>query len=298
LFSVYFEVARITENQEVLDEAMQISTDRVKRAEYAFEYGQNSKLDVLNARVDATNDSILYMNSKQALANAKRDLNVVLNQELTTLFAVDTTVNFTPMDQIEAFYQSAKENNVTLLQNQLNLAINAYDVKISRSGYLPTIGLTGSYGWNLSNNPSTPFFPSQKREADNIQLGASLTWNLFDGGRTTTRVRNAKIALANQELTRSQLELEVERDIRNALEIYKNRLQVFKIQQQNVVTNQHNFNRSTAQFQLGRITSLEFRQAQTNLLLAQTNRNAAKYDAKLAELQLMQLLGQLLNIPY
>ncbi|WP_245871706.1 TolC family protein [Sediminicola luteus] len=298
LFSVYFEVARITENQVVLDEAMQISTDRVTRAEYAFEYGQNSKLDVLNARVDATNDSILYMNSKQSLANAKRDLNVVLNQELTTLFTVDTTVNFTPMDQIEAYYEKVKDHNVTLLQNERNLAINAYDVKISRSGYLPSIGLTGSYGWNLNQNPASAFFPSQNQTRDNLQLGAALTWNLFDGGRTTTRVKNAKIALANQELTRSQLELEIERDIRNALEIYKNRLQVFKIQEQNVVTNQHNFNRSTAQFQLGRITSLEFRQAQTNLLLAQTNRNAAKYDAKLAELQLMQLLGQLLNIPY
>ncbi|HCO83238.1 MAG TPA: transporter, partial [Arenibacter sp.] len=52
------------------------------------------------------------------------------------------------------------------------------------------------------------------------------------------------------------------------------------------------------QFQLGRITSIEFRQAQINLLNAQTNKNLAKYDAKLAELQLLQLTGQLLSVEF
>ena len=84
--------------------------------------------------------------------------------------------------------------------------------------------------------------------------------------------------------------------MQNAKENYLNRLQVFSLQEQNVVTNQNNFERSNEQFQLGSITSIEFRQAQINLLNAQTNKNLAKYDAKLAELQLLQLTGQLLNI--
>jgi outer membrane protein TolC len=43
---------------------------------------------------------------------------------------------------------------------------------------------------------------------------------------------------------------------------------------------------------------LEFRQAQLNLLNAQTSYNLAKFDAKLAEVQLLQLTGQLLNIEF
>ncbi|MBT8313249.1 MAG: TolC family protein, partial [Maribacter sp.] len=82
----------------------------------------------------------------------------------------------------------------------------------------------------------------------------------------------------------------------NARAIYENRLNIYYIQEQNVLTNQNNFERSKEQFQLGRITSIEFRQAQINLLNAQTNKNLAKYDAKLAELQLLQLTGQLLNV--
>mgnify|MGYP000625075304 FL=1 len=96
LFSVYYEVARLTENENVLQQALEISTDRIKRAEYAFEYGQNTKLDILNAQVDVTNDSINILNTRQQLANTKRDLNVVLNQGLNENFEVDTLVNFIP----------------------------------------------------------------------------------------------------------------------------------------------------------------------------------------------------------
>ncbi|MDP5043618.1 MAG: TolC family protein, partial [Leeuwenhoekiella sp.] len=78
LFSVYFEVARLTENVEILEQTLEISRNRVKRAGYQFDYGQNTKLEVLNAEVDVTNDSINLMNTRQQLLNTKRDLNVVL----------------------------------------------------------------------------------------------------------------------------------------------------------------------------------------------------------------------------
>ncbi len=296
LFSVYFEVARLTENVNVFRQALEISRDRITRAEYAFEYGQNTKLDILNAQVDVTNDSINLLNAKQQLANAKRDLNVVLNQNLNETFAVDTVVNFIPRLELDEFITTAKENNVALLQTEKNLKINEYDIKVSRSGYLPTIGLSGSYGWNLNQNPPSAFFPGTNNTTYNINFGARLTWNLFDGGSTAVRVKNAKIAFENQDLLKKQIELEVDRDILNALQIYENRLAIYAIQEQNVITNENNFERSREQFQLGRITSIEFRQAQINLLNAQTNKNLSKYDAKLAELQLLQLTGQLLNI--
>ncbi len=296
LFSVYFEIARLTENQKVLLQALEISQDRIKRAEYSFEYGQNTQLDILNAQVDVTNDSINLLNANQNLANAKRDLNVILNQDLNNTFKVDTVVRFIPRLQLDEYVKLTNNNNVAVLQSERSLAINDYDIKVSRSGYLPTVGLTGAYGWNLNQSAASAFFPGTNTNNLNFALGANLTWNLFDGGGTTVRVKNAKIAYANQELTRKQIQLEVNRDILNALAIYENRLNIYQIQEQNVVTNRNNFERSEEQFKLGRITSIEFRQAQINLLNAQTNKNLAKYDAKLAELQLLQLTGQLLNI--
>ncbi|MFI8605034.1 TolC family protein [Cellulophaga baltica] len=298
LFSVYFDVARLTENNNVLKQALEISQDRFKRAEYSFEYGQNTKLDILNAQVDVTNDSIALLNVEQQLINAKRDLNVVLNQKLEEEFQVDTTLTFIPSLKLEEYLEQSIDNNVALLQTERNLKINEYDIKVSKSGYLPTVGLTGSYGWNLNQSAASAFFPGTNNTTYNLGLGASLSWNLFDGGKTTVAVRNAKITYENQELVKQQVALEVERDIQNAHTVYKNLLNIFKIQGQAVLTNENNFERSKEQFQLGRITSIEFRQAQINLLNAETNKNLAKYDAKLAELQLLQLTGQLLNINF
>jgi outer membrane protein TolC len=296
LMSVYYEVARLTENEYIQQQALEISKDRIRRLEYAFEYGQATKLDILNAEVDLTNDSINLLNTKRLLRNTKRDLNVVLNRDLTHGFEVDTTVRFLPELEIDAMLNSASANNVTVLQTESNLAINEYDIKVSKSGYLPRIGLLGSYGWNLNQSAASAFFPGVNNETFSLGVGASLTWNLFDGGTTITRVKNAKIAYKNQQLIKNQVLLEVDRDILNARETYKNRLEIYEIQEQAVITNQSNFERSREQFQLGRITSIQFRQAQIDLLNAQTVKNLAKYDAKLAEVQLLQLTGQILNV--
>ena len=298
LFSVYYEVARLSENLEILKETLRISRERVSRSNYQFEYGQNTKLNVLNAQVDVANDSINLLNTRQQLANTKRDLNVILNQDIENSFEVDTILKFIPKIQLEEYLANSTKNNVTLLQNESSLQISDYDIKVSKSGYLPLVGLTGSYGWNENRNPASAFFPGNVSDTYTLAAGINLTWNLFDGGSTITRVRNAKIALDNQEIIKSQVIKEVERDIANALGNYRNRLHIYKIQQQNVITSQNNFERSQERFKLGQITSIEFRQAQINLILAETNKNSAKYDAKIAELQLLQLTGQLLNVEF
>lgn len=294
LFTVYFEVARLTENITVLEDTYANTSSRLQRAEYSFEFGQVNKLDVLNAQVDLVNDSINLISEKQALRNAKRDLNIILNKSLADRFVVDTSVYFTNPLKIEEFVGSASENNVTLLQLEKNIRINDLLLKGSKSVFLPTIGLTGSYGWNEGQFPATNFLASNTSQG--FSAGLNLTWNLFDGGSGVTAVRNARIQLDSQELLREQTRQQILRDIANALGDYENRLQVYNLQKQNVLTATDNYNRSNEQYKVGRITSIELRQAQINLLNAKTNRNFAKYTAKLAELQLLQLTGQLLNL--
>lgn len=296
LFTVYFEVARLYENVDVLQETLEISRQRVTRAEYQFEYGQANNLVVLNARVDVNNDSINLLQAKQQLQNTKRDLNVLLNREMDrTDFVVDTTVSFLPRLSLDLLLESAGENNVRLLQSEKAVTISDYDVKISKSGYLPTIGLTGSYGWNRSRSAATAFFPGSTTATSGPSAGLSLAWDLFDGGRNRVRVQNARILSESTELLREQIKLEVKRDIANALGTYENKLFIYRVQEENVQTNLDNFNRTQEQYKLGQVTSIEFRQAQINLLNARTSFNLAKYDAKLAELELLRLTGRILD---
>lgn len=298
LFSVYFEIARLSENVEVLKQTLAISRQRVTRAEYQFEYGQSNKLQVLNAKVDVTNDSINLISTKQQLRNTKRDLSVILNREPSARFEVDTLVSFTPEITMETYVEEAKENNVSLLQIEQNLVISEYDIKVNKSGYLPTVGLTGSYGWNRNRSAESPFFPGSLQTTSGLSASVNLSWDIFDGGSTSVRVRNAKIRYENQQLQKEQIENEVNRDLKNALDNYQNRLYIYRLQEQNVITSEANFERSEERFKIGQISSIEFRQAQINLINAKTSKNLAKYDAKLAELQVLQLSGQLLNVEF
>jgi outer membrane protein TolC len=141
LYEVYFNIAQLTESKSIFQENLSISKERQKRAEIAFIHGQGNKLAVLNAQVDVTNDSINLIQIKQQLDNSKRDLNLLLNQPISQNFEVDLNVDFVPYIQIESYLENASENNVELLKQKSNTQINSYDLKISQSGYLPTVGL-------------------------------------------------------------------------------------------------------------------------------------------------------------
>ena len=296
LFEVYFNVAQLTESNVIFKENLSISKERQKRSEVAFIHGQGNKLAVLNAEVDVTNDSINLIQIKQQLDNSKRDLNLLLNRPIEKVFGVDLNVDFISPVLIESWVETAAENNVELLKQKSNSQINSYDIKISQSGYLPTLGLVGSYGWNLNKSPASAFFPGTNNTSYSVGVGASLSWNLFDGGRTLSRVKNAKLTFENQDLLEQESKLSFSRDLTNSIQNFKNSKQIFNIQKKQVETATYNFDRSKAQYKLGSITAIEFRQAQINLTNAQNQRTIAKYQAKLAELQLIQITGQLLNV--
>ena len=294
LYVVYYNVAQVTENVAVLKKTLTISKDRITRANYQFEYGQGTMLNVLNAQVDINNDSINLINAKQLLVNTKRDLNVVLGNVISSEFSVDTTVDFKLNIDQKDLANKMKLNNVNLLQLDKNIMINRFIVKANKSGYLPSLGLTGSYGWNKGNNNAASFVAVSTNTG--LSGGLSLSWNLFDGGATATRVTNAKIELENRSLEKESMVIDIERNFNNAWDDYQNKLTIFQVQENNIITSTNNFNRTQEKYKLGQATSIEFRQAQLNLINSELNRNQAKYAAKTAELTVLQLSGELLNI--
>jgi outer membrane protein TolC len=296
MFSVYYNVAQLSDNLNTLEETLIVTKDRLVRAEYQFEYGQNTKLEVLNAEVDINNDSINIINTKQQLKNAKRDLKLVLGETFTEDYDVETEVDFTLQFQKDSLFQQAKSRNVALLQTEKNIAISKLDINSGKSAYLPTVGLTGSYGWNKNNNNAASFLTTSTNTG--LSGGLNLSWNLFDGGATINRVRNAKINLETQQLQKENILLSIELDFNNAWDDYMNKLEIYNIQDKNITTAQNNFDRTQEKFKIGQVNSIEFRQAQINLLNAELSRNQAKYDAKLAELTLLQISGELLNVQF
>ena len=296
VFYSYYDVAQLTEDTLNISESLKISKQRLKRVQYAFEYGQNTKLQVLNAEVDVNNDSIRYINTQRLLANSKRDLNLLLGRAITTDFKVETKIEFHQLFSLETLLEKAKAANVEIQKINSSIKLNNLDIQMNKSDLLPTLNLSSSYGLQKLDNDQTFTYADQLSKGLNANI--SLNWNLFDGGTTKNRIQNSKIIADNLSIQEVQLNNSLERSMANALEVYTNSLIILTAEEKNVETNKRNFSRTEEQFKLGQITTIEFRQAQINLLNAQSNLNQSKFDAKNAELLILQLSGELLNTEF
>ncbi|GAB5475084.1 MAG: TolC family protein [Maribacter sp.] len=289
----YFNVAFQKQVVENLKINIKNSTDRLIRAQKRLKYGQGTTLDELNARVDLNNDSIAYANALRDLNNFKRNFNLVIGREVTVGFVTDTTVNFSPVPERDSLLESSKYNNIQLVLADQNILMSELDIKINRAKLLPKINGSGSYRWNESQNPPTSF--ALANESSGINLGLNLSWNIFDGGSNATRVKTAKITKRNREIELERVREQVRTEVLNAYETYTIAEYTLEAERKNVKTNELNFSRTQKQYSLGQITTVEFRQAQINLFNALNNYARAKYDLKIAEVNLFQLAGSLLG---
>ncbi|GJM29426.1 MAG: transporter [Cyclobacteriaceae bacterium] len=293
LFVAYHEVARLTENEIIQRQGLDISKGRLLRAQYGFDYGQGTQLDVLNAEVDVNTDSINYLTIVQQLGNSKRDLNLLLGRNVDIAFEVDTTVTYAENIDINALREEVHQNNVNILQINEQIISSEYDIGISKSGWVPKIGATASYGWTRSDFEESSNFTDITTNGPSA--GVSLIWNIFDGGATSTQVQNAKITLQSQQIVKERAQQQLDRNLNNAWTTYQTSLFILEAQRKNLETSRRNFERTVEQNKFGQVTSIEFRQAQVNLLNAALIYSEAKYSAKNAELALLQLSGHLLD---
>jgi len=83
--------------------------------------------------------------------------------------------------------------------------------------------------------------------------------------------------------------------VTNSYEAYRNSRLVLTLETQSLEAAELNFQRSRDLYRLGQVTSTQFREAQLNLIRSKNRMQTAKYNAKLAELSLLKLSGQLVS---
>ena len=291
VYIAYYQLALNQQNVSVLEESIEVSRERLRRAQYALEYGQGTGLDVLNAEVDIKRDSVNLLNALLNVDNQKRNLNVAMGSLNNEEFEISGDAEIRNDLDIEALLQTAKEQNINLQINRQNLTLNEMDLGIIEAETKPTITAGASYAFNYSDNATGSFIDQSNSRG--LSANVSVLWNIFDGSRDI-RKQNTAINLTNLRLQNEQIEQELARDITNAWANYRNAVYILDVEESAVQTNQENFTRTEEQVRVGRLSSIEFRQAQLNLLNAQTSLNTAKLNAKLAEVQLLALVGGLL----
>ena len=296
LFQVYlsyYTVAQLTENIEALENTIEISESRRQRAKYELDLGRGNGLAVLNAQVDIQRDSINLINALTALDIEKRNLNTAMGRDSDTPFDLITDTELNEILVLENILQNYKSNNTALQINEQNQIINSMDLDLIEVENKPIIVAGAAYNLSLQDNPSQAFITSSNSRGFTGNIG--INWPIYDASRDI-RKQNVAIALTNQKLQKEQLQQEIERDLINGWTNYNNALKVVTVEQYALSINEENFNRTKELFNAGQVNSIEFRQAQLNLLTAKTNLNNAIYNVHLSEIQLKLLSGTLISL--
>ena len=294
LFTVYFDYARLTREKEILKSTLDISVQRFERVKTKYKFGQSTSLEVSSAEVDKNTDSLNYLNIIKVLSNTKRDLNLIMNVDLESDFEVVEDVEFIDEKETENFFNAGLSNNTMFQILDKDVEISNLELKAIKSTYLPTVQLRGSYGWNETID-EIAYNPVNEFSSKGVSTGINISIPIFDGGKRITATKNARINLENSLIQKNKSELEIIKNIRNTYETYKNNLFLLQIQEKSYQTSKLSFSRFEEKYSLGLVSSLEFRQAQTNLLRAELLFNSTLFESKISELVFLKLTGKIVD---
>jgi len=288
----YYQVCRAQQNLHLAKESMRISRERWNKAKDQKAYGQANLLDVLNAEVDMNNDSTSILQTEQAFIQSIKDLNLILGVPIQNIYEVDNRVSYRDDFTADAVISDALMSNSSLKAQQQQEQISNLDIKITDAQKYPTLTAFGQYSYSRQESDASIVNYNQ---STGPKAGVSLNFNVFNGRQQRTREKNARLDYISQQERTYQVKSEVERDASNAYTDYVYKRRIVELQESSLEQAQLNFDQTKEMFQLGRVTSIEFRTAQQNLLNVAAQYNDAQYNAKVAEFYLLQLTGQLIQ---
>ncbi len=291
VISVYLQAAQSYAVIKLANENIQLSLKKTRSTKDKYDFGE-SKLPYLNSLVNLNNDSLFYIDATNMHEKQLRDLNLLLGEDISTKYELDTDIAVNETLILEDLISKALDNNVSYKIADFNIKIAEKDEKIAKSGILPTLTGRGGYAMYHSSND---IGLSAKIAGFGFSGSLSLSLPIFDGNIARKQQQNAQIAINSASINKEFVQLTLEHDITNIYGDYLNSLRVLEFQNTNLEIAQQNYSRSETAHQSGLLNGLSLRDAQLNLLNIQNLIENAKFTAKLLEYQLMHVSGQLLQ---
>jgi outer membrane protein TolC len=273
-----------------LDSTLIISEQRVKLAENRFNIGKASKLEVLNAKVDLNTDKTLYVKQSELYTNRKIRLNEIMAREASIDFKVNDDMFVADNLVLSDLEMKAESQNPELQAQIVNKRIAELQLKEVKGNRYPTI--SANTGYNFSDSESSLGF-STKNNSQGWNYGFSASIDIFNGSNQNRNEKIARIQLDNSTLAIEQQTQTLKSQLNTAYQTYLTNISLIELETNNLEIAKQNIDITLAKYRIGTIPTIEFRAAQQNYINAQLRLSDAKYQAKLSEITLKQLAGNL-----
>lgn len=292
IITSYFSVVKNKQLLKASDAAIAVYRDRARIAETKFNIGSASKLELLQAKVDLNAQRSAQLKEQTALANSKTDLNQLLARDVNMDFDVTDSIVISYQPKLDDLKKTVINQNTTLLSAQKDLSISSYTMKEIESQRYPKIGLNANYNYSRAENQVGFILLNQNA---GLNYGFTVSWNLFNGFNTTQQIKNSKLDYQNYSLHLNDIKSQIEAELLQSFKNFEDALEVLKLEEENLLLAKENVTVAFERFRLGNSSQLELKEAQKSLDDADNRTISARYDAKVAETELMRLNGELVH---
>ncbi len=292
LINSYLNALTIQENIKISKQSLELSRDRINKINDQIEFGVINKSQLLQAQVDFNSDSSEYLKSELNYANAIRSLNYTMGIKVDKKYKLENNIKFIDLETYEEVKEKvfSKNSNINLALKSKEISILDYEIILSN--FYPRVNLTGDYSYSR-NTDDANFTTLISNNGPSISLNAS--WNLYNGNKNSIQAQNNKILQEKSELEINNIKQSIELSLISLWDSYNRQKQILELEESNSKIADENFYRAIEEFKFSRITSLELRQAQLNLVLSENKIITAKNNLKNIESQIFLLMGEMPN---
>ena len=296
--NAYFNVLAAEDTLEAEQAARQAIEKQLDQAQKRFDVGLIAITDVQEAQAAYDQSIANEITSKRNLATAKESLRAITDSYPGQLNKPDNNLPLImPNPQSESdWVETSLEQNLSYLSAQVGVEIAKSEIKVQRSGHLPTIGIQASkrdIDTDSFRSDSGSEFSPADNENINEGVGVQLNLPLYSGGQVTSRVRQA---VARHRASKEKLERVARETTRIARDSYLgviSGIATVKALQQSVKSSATALQATEAGYEVGTRTTVDVLDARRRLYSSQKNLAISKYDYLKNILQLKQAAGTL-----
>ena len=288
----YFNIVRNQELYNSLEEQMNLYEERFRISQTRLEVGKGNQLDVYQAQTDLNVQKTNLLRQKQAIQTAKLQLNQAISNAPNIIYEVRDTLLIDKNYDFKALSDDAVSKNlsIALLNKQTGIAMLVEkQIEALRK---PRIVFNSAFNIGRQDNTAGLFLVNQNT---GLNAGITLSYPLYDGGNIKRQTENAKIEIESNKWRMQQLQVDLVNTLNIAYQNYQNALEILRGEAENARVARLSIEIAMERYRLSRSTVLELAQIQQGYENAIFRSVAAKYEAKLAEIDLMRISGMLIR---
>lgn len=287
----YFELLRALKVGEVYEEAVKRSQEQLNRTQSMYEIGSVALADVYKARVAVGNDQIKLITQKNAIIQAKADLNNALALDPNSAIEIekiDPPISAIPYSLDDALNISL-ENNLELKNYRLNVENYKYEKRNAKLAFLPSF--YGSVRYSRDNEYLDRVYSTKLNEDYSFSLGAQMNLNIFKGFADQAELSRQSINYAKAQEDLFEQKRLLKASVTYALNSLKAYKEIAEINEENIKSAEEDLRLAEERYRIGAGTLLEVIDAQLTVTDARRMLISAKYDTQIALAYLQLIMG-------